>query len=247
MEPRTLQLMELQTQQQIEDGGNNQAAGSSANTDFWRSRARWVPTPDQIRILRDLYYDKGVKTPTTEQIHEICLQLQQYGQVEGKNIYFWFQNVRAREKQMKRCNQAAQVPMGTSSPGTGGSIDLNFGSTGSTGAGGSIDINFGPAGGSIDINFGSTSSTDDGRSINLNFGSTDSTGGQTSLQQRGGDHQEVETLPLFPVHGEDVFGNPKTTSEEGSAFGYYSGGSGGYNSGSNVSLELSLNPSGAAD
>ncbi|XP_062018816.1 protein WUSCHEL-like [Rosa rugosa] len=247
MESRTLQLMELQTQQQIEDGGNNQAAGSSANTDFWRSRARWVPTPDQIRILKDLYYDKGIKCPTTEHIHEICLRLNQYGHVEGKNIYFWFQNVRAREKQMKRCNQAAQVPMGTSSPGTGGSIDLNFGSTGSTGAGGSIDINFGPAGGSIDINFGSTSSTDDGRSINLNFGSTDSTGGQPSLQQRGGDHQEVETLHLFPVHGEDVFGNPKTTSEEGSAFGYYSGGSGGYNSGSNVSLELSLNPSGAAD
>ncbi|XP_061988172.1 WUSCHEL-related homeobox 1-like [Rosa rugosa] len=181
MEPRTLQLMELQTQQQIEDGGNNQAAGSSANIDFWRSRARWVPTPDQIRILKDLYYDKGVKCPTTEHIHEICLQLNQYGHVEGKNIYFWFQNVRAREKQMKRCNQAAQVPMGTSSPGTGGSIDLNFGSTGSTGAGGSIDINFGPAGGSIDINFGSTSSTDDGRSINLNFGSTDSTGNEGFL------------------------------------------------------------------
>ncbi|XP_062008757.1 protein WUSCHEL-like [Rosa rugosa] len=237
MEPRTLQLMELQTPQQIEDGGNNQTAGSSANTDFWRSRARWVPTPDQIRILKDLYYDKGVKCPTTEHIHEICLQLNQYGHVEGKNIYFWFQNVRAREKQMKRCNQAAQVPMGTSSPGTGGSIDLNFGSTGSTGAGGSIDINFGPAGGSIDINFGSTSSTDDGRSINLNFGSTDSTGGQTSLQQRGGDHQEIETLPLFPMPGEDLFGNMKTTSEGGS----------GYGGGSRISLELSLNSSGAAD
>ncbi|XP_062016724.1 protein WUSCHEL-like [Rosa rugosa] len=231
MEPRTLQLMELQTQQQIEDGGNNQAAGSSANTDFWRSRARWVPTPDQIRILKDLYYDKGVKRPTTEHIHEICLQLNQYGHVEGKNIYFWFQNVRAREKQMKRCNQAAQVPMGTSSPGTGGSIDLNFGPAGSTGAGGSIDINFGPAGGSIDINFGSTSSTDDGRSINLNFGSTDSTGGQTSLQQRGGDHQEIETLPLFPMHGEDILGIMKTTSERGS----------GYGGGSHISLELSLN------
>ncbi|XP_061989296.1 protein WUSCHEL-like [Rosa rugosa] len=254
-EPRTLQLMELQTPQQMEpqqqqpteEGGNTQAAGSSANMDFWRSRTRWIPTPEQIRILKDLYYVKGFKCPSTEHIHEICLQLNQYGHVEGKNIYFWFQNVRAREKQMNRCNQAAPVPMGTSSLGTGGSIDLNFGSTGSTGAGGSIDINFGPAGGSIDINFGSTSSTDDGRSIDLNFGSTYSTGGQTSLQQRGGDHQEVQTLPLFPVHGEDVFGNLKTTSEEGSAFGYYSGGSGGYHSGSNVSLELSLNPSGAAD
>ncbi|XP_062006597.1 uncharacterized protein LOC133723744 [Rosa rugosa] len=161
-EPRTLQLMELQTPQQMEpqqqqpteEGGNTQAAGSSANMDFWRSRTRWIPTPEQIRILKDLYYVKGFKCPTTEQIHEICLQLNQYGHVEG---------------------------------------------------------------------------------------------GQTSLQQRGGDHQEVQTLPLFPVHGEDVFGNLKTTSEEGSAHDYYFGGSGGYNRGSPVSLELSLNPSGATD
>ncbi|PRQ50999.1 putative transcription factor HB-other family [Rosa chinensis] len=58
--------MEQQTQQQIEDGGNNQAAGSSN---------RWAPTPPQLRILKGLYYDKGFKYPTPEQIQEICLHL----------------------------------------------------------------------------------------------------------------------------------------------------------------------------
>lgn len=120
-------------------------------------------------------------------------------------------------------------------------------------------------GGSIDLNFGSTSSADDDGSMALNFGSrvghsvgpyffspfpfnpntsTTSfgpTGGPTFMEPRGGDHLEIETLPLFPVHGEDVLGNPRTTSEGGIGYGDYSGGSGGYNSGSHVSLELSLN------
>ncbi|XP_061989617.1 protein WUSCHEL-like [Rosa rugosa] len=213
--------MEPQTQQPTEDGGSNKAAGSSATMHCRRSSTRWVPTPDQIRILKE-FYDNGVKNPTPEQVQGICLQLKQYGKVENKNVYYWFQNHKSRERQKKRFTSDVHVPMGTSSTDASGSISLNFGSTSSTGFGGSIDLNF-----------GSTSSIGVDGSINLNFGSTSS----TFMKHRGEDHQEIETLPLFPMHGEDIFGNMKTTSEGGS----------GYGGGSRISLELSLNSSGAAD
>ncbi|XP_024190600.1 protein WUSCHEL-like [Rosa chinensis] len=148
--------------------------------------------------------------------------------------------------------------MVTSSSGVGGSIDLNFGSTSSTDAGGSIDLNFGSttstgAGGSIDLNFGSwvgcsvdpySFSPFNTNTSTTSFGTKEE---QTFMEQRGEDHQEIETLPLFPMHGEDILGNLKTTFEGGSGYGYYSGGLGSYNGGSHISLELSLNPSGAAD
>ncbi|PRQ43568.1 putative transcription factor Homobox-WOX family [Rosa chinensis] len=187
MEPRTLQLMEQQTQQQIEDGGNNQAAGTNN---------RWAPTPPQLRILKGLYYDKGFKYPTPEQIQEICLHLKQYGQIEDKNVFFWFQNLKARERQ--KLKEFRNVPVG----------------------------------GSLYLNFGSTSSTSTDRSIDLNFGSRVGYGADGSImEQRGEYHQEIETLPLFPMHGEDILGNMKTTSKGG----------GGYSGGSHISLELSLN------
>ncbi|PRQ60952.1 putative transcription factor Homobox-WOX family [Rosa chinensis] len=209
MEPRTLQLMEQQTQQQIEDGGNNQAAGTNN---------RWAPTPPQLRILKGLYYDKGFKYPTPEQIQEICLHLKQYGQIEDKNVFFWFQNLKARERQKLKEFRNVRVA---------GSLDLNFGSTSST-----------DDGRSIDLNFGSTGSTSTDRSIDLNFGSRVGYGVDGSImEQRGEYHQEIETLPLFPMHGEDIFGNMKTTSEGGS----------GYGGGSRISLELSLNSYGNAD
>ncbi|PRQ59669.1 putative transcription factor Homobox-WOX family [Rosa chinensis] len=183
--------MELQAQQPTEEGGSIQAAGSSN---------RWAPTPPQLRILKGLYYDKGFKYPTPEQIQEICLHLKQYGQIEDKNVFFWFQNLKARERQ--KLKEFRNVPVG-------GSLDLNFGSTGST---------------------SNDRSTD--RSIDLNFGSRVGYGADGSImEQRGEYHQEIETLPLFPMHGEDILGNMKTTSERG----------GGYGGDSRISLELSLN------
>ncbi|PRQ53839.1 putative transcription factor Homobox-WOX family [Rosa chinensis] len=201
--------MELQAQQPTEEGGSIQAAGSSN---------RWAPTPPQLRILKGLYYDKGFKFPTPEQIQEICLHLKQYGQIEDKNVFFWFQNLKARERQKLKEFRNVRV---------GGSLDLNFGSTSST-----------DDGRSIDLNFGSTGSTSTDRSIDLNFGSRVGYGVDGSImEQRGEYHQEIETLPLFPMHGEDIFGNMKTTSEGGS----------GYGGDSRISLELSLNSYGDAD
>ncbi|XP_024178933.1 protein WUSCHEL [Rosa chinensis] len=103
--------MEPQNRHPTENGGSNKAAGSSANMLRRENRTRWVPTTDHIRILKELFYNKGVRSLTIEQIQRICLQLKWYGKIEFKNVYFWFVNQRAREKQKKTSTSDVHVPM----------------------------------------------------------------------------------------------------------------------------------------
>ncbi|PRQ35426.1 putative transcription factor Homobox-WOX family [Rosa chinensis] len=76
-----------------------------------QSSTGWAPTYDQIRILKELYYNEGVRSPTVEQIQRVSLQLKQYGKIESKNIFYWFENQRAREKQKKKITSDVHVPM----------------------------------------------------------------------------------------------------------------------------------------
>ncbi|GMH14223.1 hypothetical protein Nepgr_016064 [Nepenthes gracilis] len=62
---------------------------------------RWRPTPDQLLILEELYIG-GVKTPSASQIQRITSHLSLYGKIECKNVFYWFQNHKAREKQKLR-------------------------------------------------------------------------------------------------------------------------------------------------
>ncbi|KAL4278272.1 hypothetical protein GQ457_03G039590 [Hibiscus cannabinus] len=63
---------------------------------------RWNPTQEQIGILETLYRG-GMRTPNAQQIEQITEQLGKYGKIEGKNVFYWFQNHKARERQkMKR-------------------------------------------------------------------------------------------------------------------------------------------------
>ncbi|PRQ55132.1 putative transcription factor Homobox-WOX family [Rosa chinensis] len=103
--------MEPQNRQPTEDEGSNKAAGSSANMLCKKSSTRWIPTTDQIRILKELFYNKGVRSPTIEHIQRICLQQKWYSKIEGKNVFYWFTNQRAREKQKKRSTSDVHVPM----------------------------------------------------------------------------------------------------------------------------------------
>ncbi|KAK2974576.1 hypothetical protein RJ640_016917 [Escallonia rubra] len=95
--------MESQQQQNQpnEDGGGG-GKGNSSSYLCRQSSTRWTPTTDQIRILKDLYYNNGVRSPTAEQIQRISARLRQYGKIEGKNVFYWFQNHKARERQKKR-------------------------------------------------------------------------------------------------------------------------------------------------
>ncbi|XP_023531667.1 WUSCHEL-related homeobox 1-like [Cucurbita pepo subsp. pepo] len=71
------------------------------------SSSRWNPTPEQLRILEELYR-RGTRTPSADQIQHITAQLRRFGKIEGKNVFYWFQNHKARERQKRRRQTAAE-------------------------------------------------------------------------------------------------------------------------------------------
>lgn len=64
---------------------------------------RWNPTQEQIGIL-EMLYRGGMRTPNAQQIEQITAQLGKYGKIEGKNVFYWFQNHKARERQKQKRN-----------------------------------------------------------------------------------------------------------------------------------------------
>ena len=66
---------------------------------------RWNPTQEQIRILEELYRG-GMRTPNAQQIERITAELGKYGRIEGKNVFYWFQNHKARERQRQKRSAA---------------------------------------------------------------------------------------------------------------------------------------------
>ncbi|KAK8490889.1 hypothetical protein V6N13_090512 [Hibiscus sabdariffa] len=71
--------------------GSQQPPGSS----------RWNPTPEQLLTLEELYR-RGTRTPSASQIQQIAARLRRFGKIEGKNVFYWFQNHKARERQKRR-------------------------------------------------------------------------------------------------------------------------------------------------
>ncbi|XP_047340115.1 WUSCHEL-related homeobox 1-like [Impatiens glandulifera] len=63
--------------------------------------SRWNPTPEQLQTLEELYR-RGTRTPSADQIQHITAQLRRFGKIEGKNVFYWFQNHKARERQKRR-------------------------------------------------------------------------------------------------------------------------------------------------
>ncbi|KAL2461747.1 WUSCHEL-related homeobox 1 [Abeliophyllum distichum] len=63
--------------------------------------SRWNSPPEQLQTLEELYR-RGTRTPSAEQVHIITAQLRRYGKIEGKNVFYWFQNHKARERQKRR-------------------------------------------------------------------------------------------------------------------------------------------------
>ncbi|XXG40269.1 hypothetical protein AAC387_Pa01g1031 [Persea americana] len=106
MEPQHYQQQQHhhQQQQQQQHISEDSSSSTSSKSSFLcrQSTTRWIPTTDQIRILKDLYYNNGVRSPSGEQIQRISARLRQYGKIEGKNVFYWFQNHKARERQKKK-------------------------------------------------------------------------------------------------------------------------------------------------
>lgn len=69
---------------------------------------RWNPTQEQIGIL-EMLYRGGMRTPNAQQIEQITAQLGKYGKIEGKNVFYWFQNHKARERQKQKRNSLGLV------------------------------------------------------------------------------------------------------------------------------------------
>ncbi|CAI9108070.1 OLC1v1007589C1 [Oldenlandia corymbosa var. corymbosa] len=71
------------------------------------SVSRWLPTKEQIEMLENLY-KQGLKTPRAEEIDQITNRLRKFGHVEGKNVFYWFQNHKARQRQKQRVDHHHQ-------------------------------------------------------------------------------------------------------------------------------------------
>ncbi|KAL5764227.1 hypothetical protein ACOSQ2_016821 [Xanthoceras sorbifolium] len=72
------------------------------------SSSRWCPTPEQLMILEEMYRS-GIRTPNASQIQHITAHLSFFGKIEGKNVFYWFQNHKARERQKLRRKLGKQV------------------------------------------------------------------------------------------------------------------------------------------
>ncbi|XP_022939921.1 WUSCHEL-related homeobox 5-like [Cucurbita moschata] len=75
-------------------GGGGKGSGSS-------KCGRWNPTAEQVKVLTELFRS-GLRTPSSDQIQKISHQLSFYGKIESKNVFYWFQNHKARERQKRR-------------------------------------------------------------------------------------------------------------------------------------------------
>ncbi|WOL08386.1 WUSCHEL-related homeobox 9-like [Canna indica] len=62
---------------------------------------RWNPTAEQVKVLTDLFRS-GLRTPSTDQIQMISSHLSAFGKIESKNVFYWFQNHKARERHHKK-------------------------------------------------------------------------------------------------------------------------------------------------
>ncbi|KAE9597298.1 hypothetical protein Lal_00007584 [Lupinus albus] len=100
---------------------NPHADEGTSNTGFnvkSQQSSRWSPTPVQLLVLEELY-KQGTKTPSSEQIHQIASQLRQFGKIEGKNVFYWFQNHKARERQKRRRLEMEETACTQGLKGTG--------------------------------------------------------------------------------------------------------------------------------
>ncbi|KAJ1700289.1 hypothetical protein LUZ63_000068 [Rhynchospora breviuscula] len=88
----------------FKNSGRPVARSSKLSASFVETQSggtRWNPSTEQIRILEALYRG-GMRTPSAHQIELITAELSRYGRIEGKNVFYWFQNHKARERQKQK-------------------------------------------------------------------------------------------------------------------------------------------------
>ncbi|XP_073127446.1 WUSCHEL-related homeobox 4-like [Henckelia pumila] len=96
-------------------GSSDAQKKESAQVEAQPGGTRWNPTQEQIGIL-EMLYRGGMRTPNAQQIEQITAQLGKYGKIEGKNVFYWFQNHKARERQKQKRNSLAHTNIPTTPP-----------------------------------------------------------------------------------------------------------------------------------
>nr|UZN72679.1 WUSCHEL-like protein [Lilium brownii var. brownii] len=201
--------------QQFHNEENNYNSISSKNSSILcrQSSTRWIPTEEQVRILRDLYYNRGVRSPTAEQIQKISSQLRQYGKIEGKNVFYWFQNHKARERQKKRLTveNTSKISTTTNNNLVSGISPVpcstalygSLGHMGSTGLCASLFMESGFAESSIHGG-GCNVLSSENNTGRLGFDSAQAMPWmQYNYTMQETVSRDMDTLPLFPVHSND--------------------------------------------
>ncbi|GKV08147.1 hypothetical protein SLEP1_g19822 [Rubroshorea leprosula] len=86
------------------EGDNMDMAGNGVTS----GNPRWNPTKEQISMLES-FYNQGIRTPSANQIQQITSRLKAYGHIEGKNVFYWFQNHKARQRQKQKQENMAYI------------------------------------------------------------------------------------------------------------------------------------------
>ncbi|KAI5072461.1 hypothetical protein GOP47_0012567 [Adiantum capillus-veneris] len=93
---------------------DDQHGGAGAATGC-TPRPRWCPTPEQIQVLEALF-NSGTTTPSRDMIVEIAGCLKQFGNIVEANVFYWFQNRKARAKRKLRMQAQLQQQAASTSP-----------------------------------------------------------------------------------------------------------------------------------
>ncbi|KAL0655218.1 hypothetical protein Bca4012_075802 [Brassica carinata] len=200
-----------------QENGNNNKSGSGSYT-CRQTSTRWTPTTEQIRILKDIYYNNGVRSPTADQIQKISVRLRQYGKIEGKNVFYWFQNHKACERQKKRFNGTVMITPTSSSPNlvmmdsTGTECGaLNASSNGYMNSHlyGSIEQDCSMSYNNVCVEWTNMDHNHIYSAPAYNFFDRPKPMYELEVHEEEGDYggnaylEHRRTLPLFPMHGED--------------------------------------------
>ena len=93
----------LKKAQQKAQESREMAEGQSSH-----SSNSWNSTNEQIALL-EATYSQGISIPSRHQIDQIASRLRVYGSIEAKNVFYWFQNRKAREKQRQKQERMASI------------------------------------------------------------------------------------------------------------------------------------------
>jgi hypothetical protein len=89
-----------------EERGSGGSSGGGGRGTGEPVRSRWTPKPEQILILESIF-NSGMVNPPKDETVRIRKLLERFGAVSDANVFYWFQNRRARSCRRQRQMQAA--------------------------------------------------------------------------------------------------------------------------------------------